>query len=257
MNKINLSIIIPSINPERLINIYDQCKNTLDSKYTFELIYVGPIIPSLELIQKENFKFYIDYGSPARSFQIGSLFAEGVYLAFLPDDGIIQNNAFTECLDLAYRISEIDGITLRYSEGVNYTGDQSDNLEYWRGKYHDDQKLDGVSSEWKIAPLFMMHTLYFRELGGLDCMFEHVNLNSHDLMYRLQKIGGTMHLSPSKVLAADWNKNYAQSILFQAYTQNDLPLFQKLYNNYDPNRLKIDYLNWINSPAKWQRRYNN
>lgn len=253
--KHSLSVIVPTIEPSRLIDIYEQLISAVGSPYTWELVCVGPKLPPPELIDKTNFKFYIDKGCPARAFQIGACFCDGDYLAFIPDDSRVVKNAFTECIRLANMNSPKDGIILRYSEGVNFQGNSDENPAYWVGRTHSDQQRPGVLPEWNIAPLFMYNTAYYREIGGLDCRFEHVNMNTHDLAYRVQKMGGKMHPSPTKVAALNWDPNFSRSILFQAYVQNDEPLFRQLYNEYDPNRLKIDLSNWVNAPAEWPRRY--
>ncbi len=254
--KYNLSVIIPTITPNKLISIYDQLISSVGSPFTFEVICVGPNIPPKELIDKSNFKFLIDKGSPARSFQLGTFFADGDYIALIPDDSKLLNNSLAECLNLAYNNTLKDGITLRYSEGVGYVGGDNDKMpEYWTGRFHGDQQLPGILPEWKIAPCFMYNLSYFRELGGLDCRFEQANLNTHDFAYRLQKSGGKLFMSPSKVMACDWNPDYVSSIMYRAYLENDLPLFQSIYSVYDPNRIKIDYSNWIQAPSVWPRRY--
>ena len=117
-------------------------------------------------------------GCPARCFQLGTFFAEGEYIAFIPDDCRLIKNSLSECLQLAYNNMTNDGIILRYSEGVNYQGGDNDQMpEYWTGRFHGDQQLPGVLSEWKIAPSFMYNLSYFRELGGLDCRFEHERIH--------------------------------------------------------------------------------
>ena len=256
--KYNLSVIIPTITPEKLLAIYDQLISSVGSPYTFELICSGPDIPPEELRRKSNFKFFVDKGSPARCYQLATFFAEGEYIALIPDDCILMKNSFSECLQLVYQNTAKDGIILRYSEGVGYKGGDNDLIpEYWTARYHGDQQLPGVLPEWKIAPSFMYNLSYFRELGGLDCRFEHVNMNTHDFAFRLQKTGGQMLMSPSKVMACDWNPDFSRSILFRAYIENDQPLFSQLYAQYDPNRIKIDYSNWVQSPSVWPRRYGN
>lgn len=253
--KYDLSLIIPSIRPESLFDIYNQLEDSV-GKYSFEMIYVGPQLPPQELYEKNNFKFYIDKGSPSRCFQLGTFFSEGEYIALSPDDGIIQKEAFEKSLELIKDSPKKTGMTLLYSEGVPESpGNQHLDDSYWMARTHTDQQLPGVLDSWRIAPMFMYELNYYRYLGGLDCRFEHVNMNTHDLAYRVQKDGGRVIKSPCKVVKCGWNPNYSTSILFRAYVENDRPLFEQLYSKYDESRIRIEYNNWISQPSEWPRRY--
>ena len=71
---------------------------------------------------------------------------------------------------------------------------------------------------------------YFRKLGGFDCRWEHLNMNTHDLAFRAQRDGSKFHFSPNLVLTCDWNPNEGDHIPVQAaYHANDAPLFQQVY----------------------------
>ena len=91
----------------------------------------------------------------------------------------------------------------------------------------------------------MFRLEYFREIGGWDCEFEHLNMNYHDLAFRIQRDGGTIHLSPEVVINCDWNPNEGDHIPVQAaYDEHDLDLFNKIYHKDSSDRVKIDYFNW-------------
>jgi len=252
----NLTIVTPTINSDKILKLYHHIEESVTDAYTFELIAVGPELPLEELHGKPNFKFYVDKGCPSRAFQLGTTLGEGDYVALFPDDAKAIKNSLKECLDLAYSLDRTDGIIVKYSEGVNYTGTQHEQPLYWTAKFHDDMKhLDGILPEWRIAPMFMYNMGYFRELGGLDCRFEHTNLNTHDFAFRLQKNGGQLHDSPGRVVECTWNPAYAQGILFRTYIENDEPLLKKMYTTYDPDRIKIAYDNWMNADPVWKRRH--
>ena len=92
------------------------------SPYTWELILVGPNYPSVELMQKGNFKFIKDFGSPARCAQIATSLAEGRLMMWGSDDGIFMENSIKECIELHNQSNDHDVIILRYSEGENHSG---------------------------------------------------------------------------------------------------------------------------------------
>lgn len=253
MDKTILSVIIPGIRSYNWGNIFFDLKKEL-ADYEFELICVGPNFPPSELEIFTNFRFIRDFGSPSRCLQIGVLHSIGEYICWIPDDCKLENGGIKSALDFIKNISEkCDGICLRYSEGRGFTGDQHLQETYWIGSTHEDQRLPQVDNGWKIAPLFMYPSDLYFDLGGLDCRFEHVNLNTHDLAYRVQKLGGKIHLSPQKILSVDWIPG--QDVITQAHFENDVPLFKELYGGLNFPRLKIEFNNWKNQDYIWKRRF--
>lgn len=249
----DLSIIIPSINPDKWISIYNQLTISV-GKYTFELIVVGPNFPSGELQTFENFRYIREFSCPSRSFQLGALVSLGRYIAFIPDDIVLDEKGMEQCLDFLSDKPKNHGIALRYDEGGQ---GQSNNLDYWRSKYHGGHKdLEGIEENWKIAPCFLYNREYFVEIGGLDCSFEHVNVNGHGLAHTTQARGGEIHLSPSRVFSAGWTPPTDATILYQAYLQNDEPKFRTLWGRKDAaDQYKVEFDNWKNQPAYWPRKY--
>ncbi len=251
--KYDLSVVIPSIRVNNLPPLYNSLVESLGN-YTFELIIVGPFYPSSAFDNLVNFKFIKDFGSVARCAQMGLLLAEGEFFCTNSDDALFQPNALKECLDLIKSKTEKDGIILRYYEGVNRVGKLPEDW-YWHPRHHKDQQIPGILDEWLTAPVGLFNTQYAKSLGFLDTRFEQVNMNMHDFSFRLQKNGGKLYLSPSLVMACDWEPGYsgAHAPLEEAYHVNDGPLFKELYSKYDPDRIKIDLNNWMNSPSVWRR----
>lgn len=251
-----LSLIVPSINSSKWIDINQYMKSAC-KEYDYEIIGVGPKFPDQSLENITNFKFIRDFGCPSRAFQIATLIAEGEYIAWCSDDSRIEENSIDECISYFDKdMTSHDVMTLRYSEGENYTGNQHNEESYWTGFTHTDLKQPGVNPNWKIAPLFMIKRDLYYQYGGIDCRFEHINMNTHDLLFAIQKNNGRIHMSPSKVFSVNWSPNNNTSNyqpIFLAYHQNDLPLFKLLYRN-EYNRF-IDLNNWRVQPPLWPRRY--
>lgn len=254
--KYDLSVIIPGIRVDRWPEIYQQLISSV-GKYSFELICVGPFFPDKTLERSSNFIFLRDFGSPSRCFQMASTLANGEYVMFLSDDGRVEAGAIGEALDLLKSKTQKDGITVLYSEGPNFSGIQDRTPEYWRAHHHDSLKLPLIKDTWKIAPHFIYNLQYFRDLGGLDCSWEHVNMNTHDLAFRIQRDGGVLYPSPRKIASMDWvpwdfNNKGAMQL---AYELNDEPLFKKIYGGNVEPEINIDYNNWRKSPILWARRF--
>jgi len=76
------------------------------------------------------------------------------------------------------------------------------------------------------------------------------------LAFRAQRNGSKLHLCPNLVLNCDWNPNEGDHVpVQQAYYANDEPLFREMYSKKQTGDVSIDYFNWTDSPAIWERRF--
>ncbi len=252
--KYDVSICMPAHRTHLWDEFYESAAKAV-GPYSWEMILVGPNDPSESLSKKPNFKFFKDYGHPARCAQIATTLAEGELMMWGSDDGIWQPNSIRECISLHKEHDEKDVIIIRYSEGVNFTGKLPPD-DYWKPWTHPDQRLPGIPKEFWCAPVGMYNLNFFRELGGWDCRFEHLNMCCHDLAFRAQRAGGKVRMSPNLVLSCNWNPGVGDHIPVQeAYHANDAPLFAQLYGQNQDDRIKIDYFNWTKAPAVWSRRF--
>lgn len=249
-----LSVVLPGIRTHLWQQFYDSVVQSVGD-YSFEIVFVGPGPFPESLNQHKNIKYLRDFGHPCRCGQIGTMLAEGEIFTWSSDDAIYQPNALRDCINLLEKSNHKDGIVVRYCEGQNWTGSMpADN--YWIARTHDSNKLPGVLDSYMIAPVGMYYLDYFTELGGWDCRFEHLNMSCHDLAFRVQNDGGQLHLSPNLVMSCDWCPNSSDyAPMHAAYRENDLPLFQQMYSTPQPNKVKIDFNNWKDSPSIWPRRF--
>ena len=256
---LDLSIVIPSINPEAWLRLFSQLTSTI-TQHKFELICVGPFFPSKELETYNNFIFVRDFGCPSRCFQIGSVMAKGKYISFISDDCVIEKT-FDDCISFMDAYAGIkDGMNLLYSEGQGYTGDQDKDPNYWKPYTHGALRMNHIRPDWSVATCFLYRTDFFRCMGGLNCQFEHVNMNSHDLAFRAQRNGTRIYQSPRKTHSADWHPwevdESKKGPIQLSFEQNDMPLFKKMYHDsLSEPPIFIDYDNWRNAPCIWPRRF--
>ena len=253
----DISIVIPGIRTEHWGRIFAEIEGAI-GKYKFEVIAVGPNFPPVELQNRLEFRYVQDYGSPSRAFQIGASLANGEYIAFIPDDSRVLEKGLEEAIDFLKTKNKNDGMALVYSEGPNWTGTQHIELSYWTMGFHRlHENRPDIKPEYVMAPCFLINREFYIEIGGLDCEnYYHVNMNAHDLAIRIQKNGGHFYLSPSRVFAANWDANFAQSILYKAYLEKDMPSFNYQWSGEGTNRYKIDFNNWKKSEVYWKLRYN-
>ena len=106
-----------------------------------------------------------------------------------------------------------------------------------------------TSRRGKIANIAMYYLDYYKEVGGIDCRFEHVNMNCNDLAFRIQAAGGKIYPSPDIVIKQTNISTKNESVhrlpigmtikktpkeglpaIERAYHENDYPLFYNLSN---------------------------
>lgn len=227
-------------------------------KYDFEIIFVGPYSLPNELQPIHNIKYIKDFGCPSRCLQLGAYFSEGDYLSWCSDDCKILPDKFDEAVEYFDKnLSENDCMNMKYSEGANFTGTQHEWLEYWIARTHTDLCLPGVKEKWKIAPIFMYKRSAFYQYGGLDCRFEHINMNTHDLSFYVQESGNKIIDSPDRVFQFDHQPHRSDyPPILNSYAENDRPLFHHLFRDPDASKKRnVDFDNWRQAQTVWKRRF--
>ena len=120
--KYNISICLPAFRTHLWERLYESAKEACGA-YTWEMIMVGPNEPPAALAKETNFKFYKDYGSPARCAQISTVLAEGEFMMFASDDGYFLKDSIKECVDMHQgSLSYKDFVIARLTEGKDHTG---------------------------------------------------------------------------------------------------------------------------------------
>ncbi len=255
--KYDLSLLVPGINVDLWVNLHQQMVLACQ-QYTWEIIFCGPKPLPESLNSIPNIKYIKDMGTPTRAFQLASLLTEGEFLAYCPDDSFIVENTLDECIVTLRSVDSYkDIVCLQWFEAVNHAWQPRPKGWYSAG-YHGSLRLSGVNPEWKIPCNMMMSSKYYHYLGGIDCRFEHMNMNLHDLMFRAQRNGSIVHFSPNVVLNQSIEQRGPGHPIEQAYREVDLPLFQQLYSSQEtvehtpislvPNLSVTDNI--------WRRRYN-
>ena len=257
--KYNVSIISAAIRKQNWMKFYLGMSEAI-GKYSFEWIITGPTEPEQELLDKPNVKYVKCYGHPTRCTQMSSLIAEGELIYWVCDDGIFIEDGLELALDLWYNTgSRKTEIIMKYLEGdhPNMPDMTSSGLGYWHAWFHDSLKRNSIPKHYMTASNGMLNLDYFRELGGFDCRFVHVNMCCHDLSFRIQHDGGNLLLAPKHIVWQTWRSGEG-GIIVDAYYETDQPLFDSIYEDDQilETRKYLDYHNWIyNSEPVWLRRF--
>lgn len=249
MNNVDLSIIVPGYRHWEWQKLLASTVASVGD-YSFEMIIVGPEDESG--IVDERVTFIKDYGAPGRCFQIAASHAIGKFMTWACDDGVFLPGVLSRMVD---RMTEADDPKLAL--GLNYfEGGQPRVLDFFRARHHADQHMPGIKEEYWTSPMFACTTSYFKDMGGIDCRFEHVNFNMCDFMFRVYNDGGTVEIFMEPVLDIHWDVHAPDYVpVRQAYLETDLPLYQELYSQDQSSRTKISFNNWKDSPEKWVRRF--
>ena len=259
MNNYKLSICLPAHRTHLWEGLYESIVESVGDEHSWELILVGPNHPPPFFSEKRNFKFFKDYGTPSRCFQISTLLAEGELITWASDDGYYTKDSLKHCIERSDQIGEKDILIARHVEGVNHQG-KEESLEFWNAHHHPSLRLPGIPEDFKIILNGVMKLSYFRALGGVDCRYENYNMNLHDLAFRAQRDGSQIHFSEMTVLNCDWNPPafFPQGDhvpITNAHLQHDMPLFTAEMSKDQSDRVKIDLFNWVDQPTVWQRRF--
>lgn len=253
--KYDITIVTPGIRTENWIKLYDDVVKSCD-RHSFEMIFVGPHKLPQELQYVENIKYIKDLGTTSRCFQMGLVLAEGRFTTWACDDTLVCPGAISNAIDLLLSVNpDKDMIGLRYSEGPGHSAPPHPD-DYYKAWYHPDLHADKVDKQWDIPCIILMNTQYYYQLGGLDCAFESLNMNVHDLGFRAQMNGSKSYLSKDLVFRADFEigRTEGNSPVIAAFHQHDRPLFHDIYSADKNREISIDINNWKLSPSVWHRR---
>ena len=272
----DLSIITPALTPSRWVTLYESAKKSC-TKYSFEIIFIGPYDPPDELKGNPQVKYIKDFGAVTRCSHIGMCSATGRLVTNGLDDAVFYPDALDNTIDLYDSFNNPKELLLiRYREGPGFGGPYLEDSYYIaKTSYHTRAILAGqpahviagivpfedlnIPDDYKQGAQIMLSKEYFMDIGGYDCRFEHLAWASHDFCYRVQRDGGAVDLSTVEVLNLDQILDMLAPIRIPIETANnkyDGPLLKQMQQ--DPNivnRIKIDIDNWKESPEVWARRF--
>ena len=250
----DLSIILPGIRNQFWVQVYEQIKESCKN-YSYEVIFSGPRSLPPELENCKNVKHIKHYGHPSRAVHLASLVADGEFMTWLTDDALIEPDAIDGALSLLKSVNHsVDIVAVRYTEGVNHGGGVEVEDYYRCGHHQLYRPLHLIDPNWKTPIVMMVNTDYYKSVGGLDCRYVHINMNVHDLAFRMQRNGSVVYLSPTIVMRCDWDVEWAKDPLRAAYYDDDMVLFKEMYSANELGPIVIDE-NWQDSEPVWSKRF--
>lgn len=245
-----LSIVLPAIRMNKWWTLY----KSIQLDFPWELIIVSPHKLPNELSGYKNIKHFQDWGSPMRASCIGAGLAEGKYLTWIADDGLV----FSETVKKAVNILEND-INGRLVVVTKYLEACTEVHPDWYYKLTTAYpKSPFLPDDWLIFNTAFMHRDYYEYLGGWDCLFEACPLGHADLAARAQRDGCTTQLIQDPLLDCEHMPGTSgdHGPVYYAHVQHDEPAYKRIYESPDCiHRTRIDPNNWKRSPMVWTRRF--
>ena len=251
----DISIVIPGIRTPNWKALYDSVGRAC-KRYTWEIVFISPFDLPKELQNEDNITLVKSLGSVPRCVQIGVPKCKSELFFLTVDDCYFNEDSIDLSMDKFKQVCQYeDAMTMLYGEGGNLM-----ESKYWEVKTHNDFRLSGIDQSWRIANQCIMHKDYFIDLGGLDCEhYEYLDKPIHDIMFRLQRAGGKIEVSPVYCCIATWfpEESGDHSPIHNAQMFRDTPYFNIMYS--DPSmwkdRIKIDYNNYLNADMVWLKRF--
>lgn len=252
----DLTVIVPGIRNEHWQTIYDHIKHAC-KRFSYEVIFSGPHALPASLQDELNVKYIKNYGSPTRALHVATLISEGRFFTWLSDDAHLYPDSIDRAMDvLLANNPQKDIMCMRYTEGYQHSGSEFA-PSYWVAGTHPDLHAPGVDRNWKIPIVMLLSLERYKDLGGFDHQYHHLNMNLHDFAFRAQRDGSQVHASPTQVQNCDFelNRTPESHPIIAAFWNNDRPLFWEQYKEKDIRPIRIDPENWRESSPVWELRF--
>jgi hypothetical protein len=261
--KFDLGIVVPSIRSEFIGRLYDSVLGST-SGLRIKFIVVGNYKPDIECT------YLYSLASPNHCVQQGIVeeTSDCEFITWSTDDAVYFPNALANLiLDMRHAAStrgynpnivgdnDSFGIVKYTEDGPPGYPSGKDDIYYLAITHDDLKKLPGIKPFYNIAPVAVYKRDHFIGLGGLDCRYEHINLSTHDLVFRAQECGLTAIYSKDIIMHCDSNSaSEDHRPLDVAHFQNDYPIFSEKYQSQlTASQIKIDINNYKLQPSIWRR----
>lgn len=266
----DISIILPSIRMATLDKVCHSIKRAC-SRHTYEIIIISPY--NLPEKLDYNIKYIKSYASPTCCIQMGSLLCASQYWFDFADDALLEENILSDAIDYYEQnnLQQYDILSINLKEGTldpntleplpNFTT-HSLHPGFFDIKYNPPFWKPCINRNWKLALNFIIQTKTFIDIGGFDAnSFEFHNWALHDIVLRLQSIGGHVITYPVNGLYVSHRPEETDDHgpVHNSQIGPDTDKFNEIYDNLIDikNRAFININNWKNNQYAqwWSRRF--
>jgi hypothetical protein len=254
---VKLSIIVPTIRPQNLRELWASAEKAINGRYPWEMVAIGPNNATRFHARFEDpnygapWRFLQDEGSPCHCQQRALLHCKGDYVTWAADDGIFLPNSLDLCWDgdcilCKYIEGRPDELDLRWSmmdQGLkrivfmNARGDMGLNPDmvandrFWTIGYHqvDRDAVKTMPPESWCLCLGIIKRDVLLSVGGWDENFETTGRATVDLGLRLQKAGVKFVIWQHIVQALSYDPKGAEASAMHAAYEDDLKRYRSLW----------------------------
>ena len=254
---VDLTVIVPGIRTYNWVRLYESIFKATNRSW--EMIFIGPTAPPVELSDRSNIKYIKDYGTPIRCQQIGLQMSEGKWITWAADDGYFLDGSLDIGFNLLDARGQDENIVLmgKYFEGDGNESTMSD-LHYYRLSSHPCTSSPYIPQEFYILNVGLVARSLLEKFGGWDCQFEVCPMSYADLAFRLQNAGTEFIVQDEVMFKCSHMPNDTgdHGPVHFAQLLNDEPLYRRIYSSPDCLSRPIPSLdNWKQSPSIWKRRF--
>lgn len=247
-----LSIIIPCIRNMNLINVW----HSVDLHWKdFEMICVSPFSLPPDIAEKPNVKLIESWASPVVCQQLGLMEASGDWITRMVDDGIYLPQAFEKAF--SHVVDDKSVINIKFKEGSTVqTHRNMDDEAFYKLRYHIPALKLYTPYDYQVLNFSLINREHMLSLGGWDCQFESIALAELDWSLRMQFSGIKPILTKDRLVECSWLPGEAgdHAPMHHAFTA-DMDKYSAIYNQPECELRKVKLDNFVNQPAKWDRRF--
>lgn len=251
-----LSVLVPSIRPKNLKNLYDSIKTAFSGE--FEMLVASPYELPEELIGVSEIRLIKTWRSPIAAQQEALIVSSGDYITWAADDGKFLPNSLNVAFNLLEGKDYKTVIMGKYREGEGDTDDMVKD-DYYYLNNHSGSMARFIPENTLMLNCGVVSRKVLVELGGWDAKaFQVCPYAYHDMAIRLQKYGCEFIIQKEVMFKCshmpELQGDHAPIHVGQIYF--DEPLFKEMYNHpYWSKRLAIDINSWQKSEIRWNRRF--
>ena len=249
-----LSLVMPAIRVERWWKVYNSILQSCSCP--FELIIVGPHSPEPAMLGLGNVVYIEDWGSPNRAHQRGVCRAEGEYVGWVLDDGILQPGMLDKMISLMQE-PHVSSMGKYFEGSVEHPFMLQDDT-YYMHSYPDWSGMKIPDNYVCAHGPYIIRSSDLPSIGGWDCRYETCSVGYVETGVRMQAAGIKFVLTNEVCIKFDHMPGGTgdHGPMQEGVIKHDMPLFRERYN--DPTwveRIMVDPLNWMTAPDKWSRRF--
>ena len=260
--KPEISIIIPSIRPDRLEKLYQSILKSTDRSFEVVIVSPYPLPASLESVK--NIKYAKDFGSPVRASNIAASLCEGRVYTWAADDCLFFEGSLDIYMDQFYKMGDNRKNVLvgKYYEGQENSAERKTlQPESYFKIINTPASSQFLPNDWWLFNIGVMYQEFFHELGGWDCSFQGTWSSHVDMAIRAQFLGANVKLADIPLFECDHMPGATgdHGPIFICQHQFDEPLLHKKYRNENwplKAEMKLSLDNWKKSETIWKRRFN-